>query len=201
MFDLGFTELLMIGIVALLVIGPERLPKVARTAGSWIGRLNRYVSDVKQDIDRDMRLDELRKLQEQMRETAQKYEIMAGEMETKAKSEVNQVDKLMQAMTSTSGSERQLPRVPEAEIPAPTATTATEGGPALPRSDAEATSQPGSAPPTPPSAHPAEPAEPARASETSPSEPPPYRSDLNTGIEADDMRQPSSSPNPTPQGC
>ena len=46
MFDLGFSELLVIGLVALVVIGPERLPKVARSAGQWLGKLNRYVSQV-----------------------------------------------------------------------------------------------------------------------------------------------------------
>ena len=61
MFDIAFSELLIIGVIALIVIGPERLPKVARTAGQWLGKLNRYVSQVKQDIDRDMKLDELHK--------------------------------------------------------------------------------------------------------------------------------------------
>ena len=51
MFDIGFSELIVIGIVALVVIGPERLPKVARTAGLLLGRLQRYVNDVKADIN------------------------------------------------------------------------------------------------------------------------------------------------------
>ena len=61
MFDVGFSELLVIGVVALLVIGPERLPKVARTAGHLFGRFQRYVSAVKADIGREMELEELRK--------------------------------------------------------------------------------------------------------------------------------------------
>jgi sec-independent protein translocase protein TatB len=56
MFDIGFWELLVIGVVALLVIGPERLPKVARTAGLWLGRARRFVSTVKADIDREIEL-------------------------------------------------------------------------------------------------------------------------------------------------
>jgi sec-independent protein translocase protein TatB len=103
MFDLGFSELLVIGVVALIVIGPERLPKVARTAGAWIGRLNRYVSDVKGDIDREMRLEELRKLQDEMKASAQKYEIMASEAGQEVKREVDQVDKVIQAMAATDG--------------------------------------------------------------------------------------------------
>ncbi len=61
MFDVGFSELLVIAVVALLVIGPERLPKVARTAGHLFGRFQRYVSAVKADIGREMELEELRK--------------------------------------------------------------------------------------------------------------------------------------------
>ena len=61
MFDIGFSELVVIGIVALLVLGPERLPKVARTTGHLLGRLQRYVSDVKSDINREMQLDELKR--------------------------------------------------------------------------------------------------------------------------------------------
>ena len=74
MFDIGFSELVVIGIVALLVIGPERLPKVARTVGHLLGRAQRYVSDVKADINREMQLDELRKLQAQVNESARSLE-------------------------------------------------------------------------------------------------------------------------------
>ena len=66
MFDIGFSEILVIGVVALIVIGPERLPKVARTLGHMFGRLQRYVNEVKADINREMELDELRKLQSQV---------------------------------------------------------------------------------------------------------------------------------------
>lgn len=71
MFDIGFSELLMIGVVALIVIGPERLPKVARTAGHLYGRLQRYVSDVKSDIGREIEIDELRRTGQQIRESVE----------------------------------------------------------------------------------------------------------------------------------
>ncbi|MBS1188493.1 MAG: tatB [Rhodocyclaceae bacterium] len=74
MFDVGFSELLVIGIVALIVIGPERLPKVARTLGHLLGRAQRYVNDVKADINREMQLDELKKLQSQVTESARSLE-------------------------------------------------------------------------------------------------------------------------------
>ena len=74
MFDISFTELIVIAVVALVVIGPERLPKVARTAGHLLGRLQRYVSDVKSDIQREMQLEELKKLQAEVAESARKVE-------------------------------------------------------------------------------------------------------------------------------
>ena len=101
MFDIAFSELLVIGIVALIVIGPERLPKVARTAGQWLGKLNRYVAQVKQDIDRDMKLEELRKLQQEMKETAQRYEILADETRREIEQEADQVKRVVAAMSVT----------------------------------------------------------------------------------------------------
>ncbi len=74
MFDIGFSELMVIAVVALLVIGPERLPKVARTLGHLFGRMQRYVNDVKADISREMELDELRKLQTSMQDAARSFE-------------------------------------------------------------------------------------------------------------------------------
>jgi sec-independent protein translocase protein TatB len=74
MFDVGFSELLVIALVALIVIGPERLPKVARTAGHLLGRLQRYVNDVKAEINREMQVDELRKLQQQVEQSAREVE-------------------------------------------------------------------------------------------------------------------------------
>jgi sec-independent protein translocase protein TatB len=74
MFDIGFSELLIIAVVALLVIGPERLPKAARTLGHLFGRMQRYVNDVKADISREMELDELKKLQASMQDAARSLE-------------------------------------------------------------------------------------------------------------------------------
>ena len=74
MFDIGFSEIVVIGVVALVVIGPERLPKTARTVGLLFGRLQRYVNDVKADISREMELDELRRLQHEMQGAARELE-------------------------------------------------------------------------------------------------------------------------------
>lgn len=74
MFDIGFTELMVIALVALIVIGPERLPRVARTLGHLAGRLQRYVADVKADINREVELDELRKMRDSMQQAATGFE-------------------------------------------------------------------------------------------------------------------------------
>jgi len=70
MIDLGLAKLAMIGAVALIVIGPEKLPKVARMAGSLLGRAQRYLNEVKAEVSREIELDELRKVQQGMEEAA-----------------------------------------------------------------------------------------------------------------------------------
>jgi sec-independent protein translocase protein TatB len=74
MFDIGFSEIVVIAVVALVVIGPERLPKAARTLGHLFGRLQRYVNEVKADINREMELDELRKLQREVQGAAREFQ-------------------------------------------------------------------------------------------------------------------------------
>ena len=76
MFDVGFWELTVIAVVALLVIGPERLPKVARTAGMWLGRARRMVASVKADIDRELAAEELKKAIAKQTQSESLYEII-----------------------------------------------------------------------------------------------------------------------------
>jgi sec-independent protein translocase protein TatB len=91
MFDIGFSELMVIAVVALIVIGPERLPKVARTLGHLFGRMQRYVNDVKSDITREMQLDELRKLQSEMEQTARSIETSVNQEIRGAEEELNKI--------------------------------------------------------------------------------------------------------------
>ena len=70
MFDIAFSEIVVIAVVALIVIGPERLPRVARTLGHMFGRFQRYVNEVKADISREMELDELRRLKTEVQSAA-----------------------------------------------------------------------------------------------------------------------------------
>src|SRR3954452_10621430 len=71
MIDLGLTKIALLGVVALIVIGPEKLPKVARMAGTLYGRAQRYLHEVKSEVSREIELDELRNLQKEVQETAQ----------------------------------------------------------------------------------------------------------------------------------
>jgi sec-independent protein translocase protein TatB len=74
MIDLGLTKIAVIGVVALVVIGPEKLPRVARMAGSLFGRAQRYIQDVKQEVSREIDLDEFRNMQNEVREAASTVE-------------------------------------------------------------------------------------------------------------------------------
>lgn len=83
MFDVGLSELLVIGLVALIVIGPKRLPEVARAAGRWAARIRRFVSEVKSDFDRELHnaeLSELRKLKQELDETRHVMEDASGKL-------------------------------------------------------------------------------------------------------------------------
>jgi sec-independent protein translocase protein TatB len=74
MIDLGVSKLALIGVVALIVVGPERLPKVARMAGTLFGRAQRYLNEVKAEVSREIELDELRKMKTDMQEAASHVE-------------------------------------------------------------------------------------------------------------------------------
>ena len=70
MIDFGFDKLALIGAVALVVIGPERLPRVARTVGHFIGKAQRYVADVKAEVNRSIELEELKKMKSEFEDAA-----------------------------------------------------------------------------------------------------------------------------------
>jgi sec-independent protein translocase protein TatB len=87
MFDIGFWELAIIGVVALLVIGPERLPRVARTAGLWLGRARRFVSSVKADIDREIAADALKQTLAKQAEIPELHDIVEDTKHTLQKTQ------------------------------------------------------------------------------------------------------------------
>ena len=104
MFDISFTEILVIAVVALIVLGPERLPQVARTLGHLLGRAQRYVNDVKNDIQQEMELDELNKLKTSVQEAAHS-------IENTVRAEINQ----FQDLTAETKSITATPPVPPPE--------------------------------------------------------------------------------------
>jgi len=111
MFDIGFSELALIALIGLLVLGPKRLPEVARTLGSWVGRIRAWIANVKQDLDREINSEELaefRKLKSELEETKRLIEQSAGQT-------LSQVRSDLESTASTTPS-----IAPPAPVPSPT---------------------------------------------------------------------------------
>lgn len=90
MIDIGLTKIAVIGVVALVVIGPEKLPRVARMAGTLFGRAQRYMNQVKAEVSREIELDELRKMQQEMRDAASEVKRDVEEAERTIHTAVNE---------------------------------------------------------------------------------------------------------------
>lgn len=135
MFDVAFSELIVIGVVGLIVIGPEKLPKVARTLGMLAGRMQRYVSDVKTDIERQMQYEDLQKIQQEISQSfiETKAEVesvgqtITGEVAALEKSVESLVEKVTVAPTATDVE----PVAEQAKPLSATASQSTEELPAL----------------------------------------------------------------------
>jgi sec-independent protein translocase protein TatB len=101
MFEIGFSELVIIGVVALIVIGPERMPKVARTAGLLYGRLQRYVSSVKSDISQEIKLDEIRRAGQEFKQSIESVASDVSQQATVVDDFLrNEVDSVNQAVSA-----------------------------------------------------------------------------------------------------
>src|SRR5512147_1457032 len=124
MFDIGFSEIVIIAVVALIVIGPERLPKTARTLGHLFGRLQRYVADVKADINREMQLEDLRKLQQQVQTAATEFETSMSTAARDLESGVRNVESELNATANPPAAAASA--APETPPPQATAAPATE---------------------------------------------------------------------------
>ncbi len=105
MFDIGALELIMIGVVALLVVGPERLPKLARTAGLWVGRARRAFASVKDEIDREIKADELK-------------EILRKQAESNPLESIIEEDGGLRSRSSTASPSVRTPRGSPSSLPA-----------------------------------------------------------------------------------
>lgn len=108
MFDISFMEMLIVAIAALVVIGPERLPKVARQAGQWVTKMRRYVDDVKSDFNRQIELSELRDLKKDVEEAARSIEGSVGGAMTDVKSSLDSVQQSLEE-PSQSGTSKPEP--------------------------------------------------------------------------------------------
>ena len=116
MFDFSFSELMVIMVVALIVIGPERLPKVARTMGHLWGRAQRYVNGVKADIERDMAIEEYRQLQQKIQAEAGALEQSVRQVKQTADQQVQQIN---EAVAKLSSPENSLPEQANQPPPQP----------------------------------------------------------------------------------
>lgn len=163
MFDIGFSELFLVAIVALVVIGPERLPGVARNIGRFAGRLQRYVHDIKRDFNREVEFEEIRRLQHEMETTVQSMQESMRVVESSLKKEtldqqtalldaVAELDAAASTVVEAADVDPALGEPAAAEKPAtprkraPRKTTKATAAPASP-----SPSVPTSAPPTSPS--------------------------------------------------
>ncbi len=100
MFDVSFSELMVIAVVALIVIGPEKLPKVARTVGALVGRIQRYVATVKEEVNRETRFAELQQLQEEIQRSVQATKVnIVQTVQSFEQSMDKQVESVAQIMT------------------------------------------------------------------------------------------------------
>ncbi|MBI5007533.1 MAG: twin-arginine translocase subunit TatB [Nitrosomonadales bacterium] len=97
MFDIAFSELVVVALVALIVVGPERLPKLARTAGHLWGRVQRYVNNVKHDINNDLALEEARKLKSDLEQQAVEIEQSVQERSRALEQQAVELERNLQA--------------------------------------------------------------------------------------------------------
>jgi sec-independent protein translocase protein TatB len=133
MFDIAISELFLIGVIALVVVGPERLPRVAKTVGHLLGRLQRYVGDVKADINREIELDELRKLQSTMQDAANSVQQSIGSQVNFIESEVKQasseVEQQVEAAIAPIRGIELMPASSSTTVPAPALAAGPAAGP------------------------------------------------------------------------
>ena len=109
MFDLGFTEILVIGVVALVVLGPEKMPEVARSAGRFFAKVQGYITQVKGEFERESQLSEIKKLREEFASSAEGLRRSATEVQTTLTQEANDVNHALDDLTSRDNQKTETP--------------------------------------------------------------------------------------------
>jgi len=115
MFDMGFAEMLIIGIVALLVIGPERLPSVARKAGAYVAKIKRFVTNVKSDVEREFRTDELQQMLKQQQEELSSLKDIVNE--TKKDVDLDSIEKSLKESGEEVMADYNAMSAPDEDVP------------------------------------------------------------------------------------
>lgn len=98
MFDFGFWELVLIGVVALLVVGPERLPGLARQVGSWIGATKRFVNSVRADIERELEAEELKRMLNEQQSEISKLKGMISDTQAQVNAELQDTERSIKSV-------------------------------------------------------------------------------------------------------
>lgn len=117
MIDFGFDKLALIGAVALIVIGPEKLPKVARTVGHLVGKAQRYVADVRAEVNRSIELDELKKMKSQFEDAARDVEQQVSQASSSFEQEMSSIGTSLDASSSSTSAPTWQPPPPEYRHP------------------------------------------------------------------------------------
>ncbi len=129
MFDISFAELMIIAVVGLLVIGPDKLPQVARTLGAFMGRLQRYVAQVKDEVNREARFEDLQKLQQEIKDGASQVKSSIMDSANEARSGISAIENSVKpkrrstAASSTKKAPIKKPSTPRVKKPVKTAVT------------------------------------------------------------------------------
>ncbi len=122
MFDVGFSELMVIALVALIVLGPERLPQVAKTLGRWTGRAQRFVDKVRRDIDRELQTEELaklKKLEEELNQTRALIENSSDKLQQSVTEETQSLESYLQKEAAPAPAEEKTAALEKNLLPAP----------------------------------------------------------------------------------
>jgi sec-independent protein translocase protein TatB len=123
MFDFGFWELILVMVVALLVVGPERLPGLARKAGLWVGKAKRFIDSVRSDIEREIRADELKSILNKQQSEIEELKGMLTDAHSQVKSEIHETESLVKAVEKKLESNTPLTPSSQQDSQMPSSTT------------------------------------------------------------------------------